>query len=83
MELGEWQGSRQRHTRWSRNVIKQWGRGTCFSLFRFAVCQGVGRSITPLYMMPQKAFVHLTSINSHRDSFARQAIDSASFSLSA
>lgn len=36
VELGERQGSRQRHTGWRRNVIKQWERGTCF--FPFKVC---------------------------------------------
>lgn len=54
-----------------------------FSLLRFAVYWDVGRSITPLCRMPQKVFVFHSSINSCRDCFARQAIDSALFSPSA
>lgn len=43
VELGEWQGSKQRHTQWSKNIIKQWERGTCFSPFKVCSMQRCGK----------------------------------------
>lgn len=54
-----------------------------FSLLRFAVYWNVGRSITHLCRKPQKVFVFHSSINSCRDGFARQAVDSVPFPPSA